>query len=116
MGKAVYDTILNACSEELRNLKFTMALATLNDETRQALAAAAENGQKSPFVTLTPDVAQHLLEKAINEQFGSFMTLEEIALTICSIIDEGDFTVTELADMPNYRFIYVLQEIGRAHV
>ena len=38
------------------------------------------------------------------------MTLEEIALTICSIIDEGDFTVTELADMPNYRLIYVLQD------
>ena len=110
MGKGVHDTILNARSEELRNLKFTMALATLNDETRQALAAAAENGQKSPFEKLTPDVAQYLLEKAINEQFGSFMTLEEIALTICSIIDEGDFTVTELADMPNYRFIYVIQD------
>lgn len=54
MGKGVHDTILNARSEELRNLKFTMALATLNDETRQALAAAAENGQKSPFEKLTP--------------------------------------------------------------
>lgn len=110
MEKGIYNAILNASSEELRNLKFAMALATLNDEVRQALAAAAENGQKSPFEKLTPDVARYLLEKVLNDQLGLFMTLEEVALTICSIIDEGDFTVMELADMPNYRFIYVLQE------
>lgn len=110
MDGSIIMAILNANSCELRDLEFAMALATINNEAQQFLASAKANGEESPFEKLTPEAARYLLEKTLNEQCGSFMTLEEIALTICSILDEGDFTVMELADMPNYRFIYVLQD------